>query len=595
MKKLLTLLTFIAASAGIYYATDALNEPTAPAAVQMPQEAASSPAEAEPAEEVVAQEQQKPAQEAASAPVSTDASVVSRLKTGEVVKPAEVKLLIREIKFEGVTVFSHDELKAVVSEYVGKELTVEQAFSIPAKITQYYQDRNLVARATLVGSLARDGVIKVGVIETQVKQAQLDKDLNAMVVAAPKADGPMVVMPIPEPVKPEPKQDANIAARFAEMSPTVPIPEPKQDGKLTPDQETEFILKRYSANSRQYELLVDNYGYEATGRARVGVGLAWNNTLARQDRFSLQGLKSQGSQFMQVAYEWATGLEGLKLGASVSTFNYEVVNGLQSAVNLSGDAIKKTVQVAYDLVNNPSSVSTIGLRYDLKSLNTKAAQVADSAYYDTRVMGIEFKGIEREMVPGGAVMTYNATLSSGQVDMDGSPNQAADLSGEQTAGTYAKLRFSGTILQPLSGINSVYGALTVQRASKNLDGSEKIYLGGPLGVRAYGIGEGMGSDGEMASIEFRQKLTADTTLAEFYDWGQVRPWHNNTGNGAPTENKAVLQGYGLSLSTKLDSGVTLKGTWAHRLGSEPNTAAMPRGHNGQYDRNRFWVSMETRF
>jgi len=532
---------------------------------------------------------------AASAPISTDASVVSKLKTGEVVKPADVKLVVRDIKFEGVTAFSIDELKAVVSEFVGQELTVEQAFSIPAKISKYYQDRNMVARATLVGSLARDGVIKVGVIETQVKQAQLDKDLTAMAVAAPKADGPMVVMPISEPPKQEVKQDANMAARFAEMSPNVPITDPKQDGNLTPEQETEFILKRYAVSSRQYELLVDNYGYEATGSARVGVGLVFNNTLARQDRFSLQGLKSQGSQFMQVAYQWATGLDGLKLGASVSTFNYEVVNGLQSAVNLSGDAIKKTVQVAYDLVNNPSSVSSIGLRYDLKSLNTKAAQAADSAYYDTRVMGIEFKGVEREMVPGGAVMTYNATLSSGQVDMDGSPNQAADLSGEQTAGTYAKLRFSGTILQPLSGINSVYGALTVQRANKNLDGSEKIYLGGPLGVRAYGIGEGMGSDGEMASIEFRQKLTADTTLAEFYDWGQVRPWHNNTGNGAPTENKAVLQGYGLSLSTKLDSGVTLKGTWAHRLGSEPNTAAMPRGHNGQYDRNRFWVSMETRF
>ena len=594
MKKLFTLLTFIAASAGIYYAIDAANEPIAPAAIEMPQETASSPAEPEPAEEVV-QEQQKPAQMAASAPSSTDASVVSKLKTGEVVKPADVKLVIRDIKFEGVTAFSHDELKAVVSEFVGQELTVEQAFSIPAKISKYYQDRNMVARATLVGSLARDGIIKVGVIETQVKQAQLDKDLTAMAVPAPKADGPMVVMPISEPQKQEVKQDTNMAARFADMSPNVPIPEPKQDGNLTPEQETEFILKRYAVSSRQYELLVDNFGYEATGSARVGVGLVFNNTLARQDRFSLQGLKSQGSHFMQVAYEWATGLEGLKLGASVSTLNYEVVNGLQSAVNLSGDAIKKTVQVAYDLVNNPSSVSTIGLRYDLKSINTKAATFADSAYYDTRVMGIEFKGIEREMAPGGAVVTYNATLSSGQVDMDGSPNQAADLSGEQTGGAFAKLRFSGTILQPLSGINSVYGALTVQRANKNLDGSEKIYLGGPLGVRAYGIGEGMGSDGEMASIEFRQKLTANTTLAEFYDWGQVRPWHNDTGTGAPAENKAVLQGYGLSLSTKLDSGVTLKGTWAHRLGSEPNTAALPRGHNGQFDRNRFWVSMETRF
>jgi hypothetical protein len=51
----------------------------------------------------------------------------------------------------------------------------------------------------------------------------------------------------------------------------------------------------------------------------------------------------------------------------------------------------------------------------------------------------------------------------------------------------------------------------------------------------------------------------------------------------------------MSLATKLDSGITLKGTWAHRLGNDADTAAMPRGHDGQYDRNRFWMSLESRF
>ncbi|MDN4634788.1 hypothetical protein QCD71_25110, partial [Sphingomonas sp. PsM26] len=62
-------------------------------------------------------------------------------------------------------------------------------------------------------------------MEPQVKQAQLDKDLTDMAAAAPKADGPMVVMPISEPPKQEVKPDGNMAARFAEMSPNVPIPE----------------------------------------------------------------------------------------------------------------------------------------------------------------------------------------------------------------------------------------------------------------------------------------------------------------------------------------------------------------------------------
>lgn len=603
MNKFLTLLTFIAASTGIYFAFETVYQPSSPVAVVMPQDAASSPTEEEEEEEIV-EEPQKPAEPAVAAAV-VPSQVVRTRPVSEVMKPADVKLMIRDIKFDGVTVFSNDELKGVVSEFVGQELTVEQAFAIPAKVSKYYQDHNLVARATLVGSLARDGLIKVGVIETQVKQTQLDKDLTAMAAAAPKVEElkleppkvevPFTAVPVSNVAKLEVREESSVAARFAEMSPSVPVPEPKQDGKLTQEQETEFILQRYAKSSRQYELLVDNFGYASTGQSRVGAGLVWNDALLRDDKLSVQGLKSQGSHYMQLAYEWATGLEGLKLGASVSTFNYDVVNGLQTAVNISGDAVKKSFLVAYDLVNNPGEVSTLGLHYDVKRLNTTALNYAESAYYDTKVMGIEFKGIEREMAPGGAVLTYDAILSSGQVDMNGSPNQASDLSGEKTYGAFSKLRFNGTILQPLSGINSVYGGLTIQRANKNLDGSEKIYLGGPFGVRAYGVGEGMGSDGELATLEFRHKLTAETTLSEFYDWGHVRPWHNGSATGAPAVNTAILQGYGLSVATKLDSGITLKGTWAHRLGNDVNSAAMPRGHDGQYDRNRFWVSMESRF
>ena len=66
MNKLLTLLTFIAASAGIYFAFDAVYEPNKPAEIVMPQDAASSPEEDEDEEEIV-DEPQQPAKSAASA------------------------------------------------------------------------------------------------------------------------------------------------------------------------------------------------------------------------------------------------------------------------------------------------------------------------------------------------------------------------------------------------------------------------------------------------------------------------------------------------------------------------------------------------
>jgi hemolysin activation/secretion protein len=182
-------------------------------------------------------------------------------------------------------------------------------------------------------------------------------------------------------------------------------------------------------------------------------------------------------------------------------------------------------------------------------------------------------------------------LSKGEVDMNGSPNEQADLNGEKTDGDFSKFRFSGTILQPLGGINAAYFGLTLQRANKNLDASEKFYLGGPLGVRAYGVGEGAGSQGELATFELRQRLSAKTTLAEFYDVGRIRPWQN----AGTTQPGGTLSGFGLSLNHKLDSDINLKATWARSIGDTPERSIMPTNSNGEYDRNRFWLSLDARF
>lgn len=468
-----------------------------------------------------------------------------------VVPKQDLRLTIREISFDGVNALSQEELQSVVKEFIGQELNLEQTLAIPARISSYYQSKNMVATATLIGSVASNGVLRVGVMESQISQSQLAQQLQPL-AAVEKVQSKL---------------------------------------SLSEDDETELILKQYGKQSRQYELIADNYGYEATGSSRLGAGMVWNDALGRGNQLSLQGLKSKGSDYARAAFEWATGIDGLKLGASVSRLNYEVVNGLQDAFNLSGEAVKQGGGIAYELFNDASGYSRLSLRYDSAKFRNHAVQQADSAYYDTQVMGIEFKGFEREMSPGGAVFTYNLGLSKGDVDLNGSPNQTADQASENTGGSFQKLRFTGTILQPLGGVNALYMGLTVQRADKNLDNSEKLYLGGPLGVRAYGVGEGMGSQGEIATLEFRQRLSAQTTLSEFYDMGHIRPWQS----AGQTQSGATLGGVGIGLSHALDSGVSLKGTWARRVGNTPEIHVMPRGHQGEYDRSRFWLSLESRF
>ena len=98
----------------------------------------------------------------ASAPSSAQKETAPQKEAAPQPKPAperakEIQLIIKEIKFTGVTLVSEKELSKAVSEFIGKELTVEQAFAIPAKITNYYKRNNHMAIATLSGAMTPDG------------------------------------------------------------------------------------------------------------------------------------------------------------------------------------------------------------------------------------------------------------------------------------------------------------------------------------------------------------------------------------------------------------------------------------------------------
>lgn len=510
------------------------------------------------------------------------------------VEPSKVQLrTIREIEFSGVTAFPVQELQKLVKEFIGQELTVQEAFDIPAKISQHYSAHNLVARANLVGSLDRQGVLRVGVIETQMKQEQVEQVLSTLAPAKAAASSTAVQAAVA----------AIEAAAPAAASVSAPAPQPDRVEAVaktpapapTGDQETDYILQRYANKTRQYEVIVDNFGWEATGSNRVGASMRASDALMHEDEVYVLAVKSSGSQNVGLGYRLKTGIEGLGVGVKLSKLTYDVVSGVQSALYVSGDAMKKGVELVYDLVKAPDHMSSVALSLDNKDFHNAASNPVYSNDYMTRVTSLQWKGVVRELEPGGAVMSYDSVFSRGTVDMSDSPSRMADAQGAQTDGDFAKWRLGGSILQPMSGMTSLFAGLSLQRANKYLDSSERFYLGGPYGVRAYGWGEGVGSEGEMLKLEVRQKLDAQTTLTGFYDWGQVRSIHAANNMDASQVDSVMLKGYGMSLGYEIDRQTTLKGTWARRQGSGPDPMDGPLNPDGQYDRNRFWLTMETRF
>ena len=131
-----------------------------------------------------------------------------------------------------------------------------------------------------------------------------------------------------------------------------------------------------------------------------------------------------------------------------------------------------------------------------------------------------------------------------------------------------------------------------QVAFDNLDISEKMELGGAYGVRAYPEGEAYGDQGYIATAEARLMLSDWTPsfpgglqLFGFVDTGRVNyakhPWFTGS-------NRANRSGYGAGLAWYAPENITLKVSYARRIGDTLATSAPDR-------KGRFWFQVSKTF
>ncbi|HET7559271.1 MAG TPA: ShlB/FhaC/HecB family hemolysin secretion/activation protein [Limnochordia bacterium] len=128
---------------------------------------------------------------------------------------------------------------------------------------------------------------------------------------------------------------------------------------------------------------------------------------------------------------------------------------------------------------------------------------------------------------------------------------------------------SADLAQALSPRATLQLHLQAQIASKNLDASERMALGGPDGVRGYDAGEAAGDQGWLARAELSRTFVLPgwrgrTALALFWDGGGVEvnrdPW-----SGAGQAGWITLGDAGAGLDWQLHT-FALKLRAAHPLG-----------------------------
>jgi hemolysin activation/secretion protein len=495
---------------------------------------------------------------------------------------------VSAFRFAGNTLLSSAQLAPVVAEFQNRPLDFAALQNAAVAVAVAYRKAGWVVRAYLPQQDITGGIVTIQIVEAVFGAVRVDGDAKR--VSAGRLGR------IVETAQP-PGTPLNGDALDRALLLIDDLPGVSANGRLVEGRgqaETDLALNVTDGPLLTGDLTADNGGARSTGSARLIAGAALNSPLRIGDRADALLLHTQGSSYVRGAYSVPVGSAGWRFGGNASYLSYKVVSAQFTALDARGTSSTAGVEASYPLLRSQLRNLYFSFALDDKHFDNKSGG-ATTTKYKVQVASLGLYGNAFDSLGGGGANSARLGLEQGRVDLSGSPNQAADAATTQTAGSFQKLRLAASRQQVLSDAVSLFAGFSGQLASKNLDSSERFYLGGPGGVRAYPVSEGGGAQGALLNLEARARLPANFNAVGFLDWGTVQANKDNGIAGAANPNHYDLKGAGVSIGWLASFGLALKVTWAHRIGSNPNPTIGGNDQDGSLTRNRFWLQASLPF
>jgi hemolysin activation/secretion protein len=323
-----------------------------------------------------------------------------------------------------------------------------------------------------------------------------------------------------------------------------------------------------------------------------------NNASGRGDVLTVGGQTSDqpGSNLYRFNYLLPVGSLGTRLNVNTARLNYAL--GKQfAALGATGKADILGLGLLHPLIRGRTANLFGQVNVEQKRLTDETANPVSSSDRAISSLRAGLSGNFNDNLTGRlGLNSYGISSTFGRLKLN-----PADLAldegagGLRTAGAFSKLNLDYQRTQYLASAASLHFIGQAQRASKNLGSAEKLSLGGPNGVRAYPVGEGIGDAGVTFSLEYRYPLPAallpfgePVSLVTFYDYGHVRQ-NQNGPSVAGAVNTVTLGAVGVGAILGRAGNFLIKTHLAWRTtGTKPATGDAD-------DAPRAWLSAQAWF
>lgn len=484
------------------------------------------------------------------------------------------RITVQRLHIAAPPVFTESELIAASGFTPGSELTLGELRVMATNIASYYQTRGyFLAQAFLPAQDIKDGVVTVQVLAGQYGKIQLRN-------ASPLSDS--LASNILGGLDGTAIESAPLERRLLLLS---DLPGVQVGSTLAPGASlgaSDLIVDVQPGARVNGSIDADNQGNRYTGRNRVGATLNINELAGIGDVATLRAFTSaDGLNYGRIAYQGQAGL--LRLGTAYTYMDYKL--GKEFAVlDAKGTAKIASVYASYPLIRSRATNLYAQINYDDKDFQDKTESTGTVNDKTAKVWMLNINGDTRDSLGGGGVSNYSLTYTTGKVDIETPVALLIDQLTVQSNGTFHKLGLTTARVQNLDADTSLFAIVNAQTASKNLDVSEKMGLGGVGGVRAYPGGEAYGDRGYVLNLELRRNLPftalpGQLQLVGFADTGTVKLNRHQWSAG---DNRRTLSGAGVGVTWTGANALLVKAYYAHKLGNSAATSAPDKA-------GRFWL------
>lgn len=525
------------------------------------------------------------------------------------------KVIVKAFTITGNSLVGTEDIQTLLRPWVNIPISLAELQRGVAQVTALYRARAYLAQAVMPNQDITDGTVQIQVFEGKVGQIIVEAPPDQPLLGAFLRNRIETLLARSAPPGQALSFDSfDWAVLVANDLPGVAV-----SASLAPGQgmgTTDLMVQVTAAQKIRGLVSADNNGSRSTGPLRLNALVQMDSALGLGESFNLSASKTQGSNYLRLAHSIPLGFDGwrgLTMNVNTSVFDYQVLSAskpLGATFAPQGTSTSSGVSVRYPFVRSGQTTFSGEWGYEARRSTDKGDTVSVAqgttlgVLRDTRIEALNLT-LSLNHVDGwggGGSNLLSATFIHGSMSLMPEIVRTEDAGGVNTAGSYHKLRVSANRAQVIDGQHTAVVSVTGQLANRNLDASEKLYLGGSSSIRAFPNSELGGSEGLMASLELRRDWTAEWQTSYFYDYGKVWQYKKTARADDPTAqlltdvaNAQVLDGHGFSLTYRRPNGTEFRTQVSRRLRNNPLPTQAGTDKDGTLRLNRWWFGFSVPF